>query len=92
MQPVEAVRVEVVPDAVASPALSAARVRSVASGVGPAHPQVGRLSGDKVVHLVDHQLKVPLLVLGRALGHTQEDVGPHTGGVDRKKKMTAHQL
>lgn len=78
MQPVEAVRVEVVPDAVASPALSAARVRSVAPGVGPAHPQVGRLSGDKVVHLVDHQLKVPLLVLGRALRHTQEDVGPHT--------------
>lgn len=75
--------VEVVSDAVASPAFSPSRVGGVAFGVGPAHPQVGRLAGHKVVHLVDHQLVVPLLVLGRALAHPQEDVRPHTGNKSR---------
>lgn len=80
MKSIEAVRVQVIPDTVAAPTLSSTRVWSVAFGIGPAHPQVGRLPSYKVVHLVNHQLKIPLLILGRAFSHTQEDVRSHTGG------------
>lgn len=63
MKSIEAVGVEVISNTVAAPSLSSAGVRSVARSVGPAHPQVGRLPGYKVVHLVDHQLKIPLFIL-----------------------------
>lgn len=77
MKSIKAVRVEVIANAVATPALSATRVGGVAPGVGPAYSQVGRLSSYKVVHLVDHQLEIPLLILGGAFSNTQEDVWPH---------------
>lgn len=77
MQPIKAVRVEVIPNAVATPTLSTTGVGGVASGVGPAYSQVGRFSSYKVVHLVNHQLKIPLLILGGTFGNTQEDVWPH---------------
>lgn len=77
MESIKAVGVEVIPNTVATPTLSATRVGSIASGVGPAYPQVGGLPSDKVVHLVDHQLEIPLLILGGAVGNTQEDVWPH---------------
>lgn len=77
MQSIEAVGVEVVPDAVAAPALSAARVGSIAFSGRPAHPQVRRLGRQEVIHVINHQLKIPLPVLGGAFTHTQEDVGPH---------------
>lgn len=78
MKSIECERVEVIAHAVAPPALSSTRVGSVAFRVGPAHPQMGGLTGHKVVHLVDHQLVVPLLILGGSLTHTQEDIWPHT--------------
>lgn len=77
MKSIKAVRVEVIANAVATPTLSATRVGGVAPGVGPAYSQVGRLSSYKVVHLVDHQLEIPLFILGGAFGNTQEDVWPH---------------
>lgn len=77
MKSIKAVGVEVIPNTIASPTLSATRVGSIASGVGPAYPQVGGLSSYKVVHLVDHQLKIPLLILCGAVGNAQEDVWPH---------------
>lgn len=81
MKSIKAVRVEVVPNAVATPTLSATGVGGVTSGVGPAYSQVGRLSSHKVVHLVDHQLEIPLLILGRTFGNTEEDVWPHAADV-----------
>lgn len=81
MKSIKAVRVEVIPNTVATPTLSAPGVGGVAAGVGPAYSQVGRLSSYKVVHLVNHQLKIPLLILGGAFGNTQEDVWPHAAEV-----------
>jgi len=79
MQSIEGVRVQVIPNTIPSPPLSSAGVWSVAFSVGPAYPQVGRLSSHKVVHLVNDQLKVPLFILGGTLSNTQEDVWSHTG-------------
>lgn len=81
MKSIKAVRVEVIPNTVATPTLSATGIGSVARGVGPAYSQMGRLSSYKVVHLVDHQFKIPLLILSRAFGNTQEDVWPHAADV-----------
>lgn len=86
MKSIKAVRVEVVSSAVAAPTLAATGVGGVAAGVGPAYSQVSRLSSYKVVHLVDHQLKIPLLILGGTFSNTQEDVWPHAAGV--KKLLT----
>lgn len=85
MKSIEAVRVQVIPDTIATPTLSSTRVRGIALSVGPAHPEVGRLSGYKVVHLVNHQFKIPLFILSWAFSHAQEDVWPHTEGDKRGK-------
>lgn len=83
---IKAVGVQVIPDTVASPSLSSTGVRSIAFSVGPAYPQVGRLPIYKVVHLVYHQLKIPLLVLSWSFSHTQEDVRPHAKCENRGRR------
>lgn len=87
MKSIKAVGVQVVPDTVAAPTLSSARVRGVAFRVGPADPQVGRLASHKVVHLVNYQLEIPLLILSRTLCNAKENVGPHTGGDKRGRSV-----
>lgn len=77
MKPIKAVGVQIIPDAIASPSLSSTRIRRIAFSVGPAHPQVSGLSSNKVVHLVNYQLKIPLLILSRTLCHAQKNVWPH---------------
>lgn len=77
MESIEAVGVKVVSHSIAPPPFPSTRVRSVAFCVGPSHPQVGRLSSNKMVRLVNDQLIVPLLILGRPLRHAQEDVWTH---------------
>lgn len=61
--------VEVISDSIATPSLASTGVGGVAFRVGPSHPQMRGLAGHKVVHLVDHQLIVPLLILSRTLAH-----------------------
>lgn len=87
VESVETEGVEVVSDSVASPPLSSTGVGGVAFGVGPSHPQVGGLAGHKVVHLVNHQLVIPLLVLGRSLADPEEDVWSHAGRKREKQKL-----
>lgn len=83
---IKAVRVQVISDTVAPPSLSSTGIRSVAFSVGPAYPQVGGLPIYKVVHLIYHQLKIPLLILSWSFSHTQEDVRPHTRCENRGKR------
>lgn len=83
MKSVKAVRVEVIPHPVAPPTLPSTWVRGVTLVGGPAHTQVRGVAGQEVVHLVNHQLVVPLLILGRALTQSQEDVGPHAAKYQR---------
>lgn len=78
MKSIEAVGVQVIAHTVAPPTLSSTWVRSVAFSVGPAYTEVGRLSSYKVVHLIDDQLVVPLLILSRTFSDAQEDVGSDT--------------
>lgn len=89
MESIKTVGIEVVSDAVAPPPLPSSRVGSVAFSVGPAHPQMGGLAGHEVVHLVDHQLVVPLLILSWALAHAEEDVRPHAGN-DTNHEIRKH--
>lgn len=44
MKSIKAVRVQVVPDTIATPSFSSTGVRRVAFCVGPAYPQVSRLA------------------------------------------------
>lgn len=80
VQPIKAVRIEVIADPVAAPALATSRVGTVALAEGPAHPQVGGLSCQKRSHLVHHHLKVPFAILRGALCSAHKDVGTDAAG------------
>jgi hypothetical protein len=80
MQPIKAVRIEIIADPVAAPALAASGVGAVALAEGPAHPQVGGLSCQKWSHLIHHHLKVPFAILRGALCSAHKDVGADAAG------------
>lgn len=74
---IKTVGVEVIPDSVAPPAFPSTRVRTVALRQSPAHTQVIWLSCEEWLHLVNHHLKVPLLILSGSLACPKKDVGSH---------------
>lgn len=86
MQSIKAVRVQVISNTIASPPFSSTRVWSISFSVGPAYPQVGRLIGYKVVHLVNDQLIIPLLILSWTFSYAQEDIWSHTGNENRESQ------
>lgn len=88
VESIETKRIEVISNPVAAPAFSSSRVGGVAFSVSPAHSKVGGFAGYKVIHLVDHQLVVPLLILSGALAHPEEYVRPHTGNKVKHKIIT----
>lgn len=71
---IKAIRVEIVAHSVTPPAFPTPRVRGISFSRGPAHTKMSWFTRNKVVHLIDHQLKVPFLILSRALAHTQKNV------------------
>lgn len=78
MKSIKTVGVKIVTHTISSPTLSTPRIGGIAFSGGPANSKVGGLTGYIVVYLIDDQLKVPFLILRRALTHAQEDVGSHT--------------
>lgn len=86
MQSIKAVRVQVISNTIASPPFSSTRVWSISFSVGPAYPQVGWLIGYKVVHLVNDQLIIPLLILSWTFSYAQEDIWSHTGNENRESQ------
>lgn len=84
MQAVKAEGVEVIPDAVATPAFPTSRIGAVALRHGPANPQMGGLRSHKWFHIIYNHLIVPLLVLCGAFMRAQEDVGAHAADRGRR--------
>lgn len=85
MKPVKGIGVEIITNTIAPPALSTPRVGGIAFSGGPAYTEMSGFTGDKMVYLINHQLKVPLLILSWSLAYAQEDVGSHA--VNRKKNV-----